>query len=59
VFDYARNEYRSFMGAVFVYHLHDWGTEDQSDKEFWFGLTRKDGSRKPAFDALRRAAEAA
>jgi hypothetical protein len=56
VFDYARGPYREFMEAVFVYHLRDWGPTDHSNKEYWFGLTRKDGSRKPAFEALRRAA---
>lgn len=56
VFDLARTRYRSFVDAVFVYHLNDWGPRDGSDKEYWFGLTRKDGSRKPAFTALREAA---
>jgi hypothetical protein len=56
VFEYARGRYSGFMEAVFVYHLNDWGPADQSNKEYWFGLTRKDGSRKPAFHALRAAA---
>jgi polysaccharide biosynthesis protein PslG len=56
VFEYARGPYRDFMEAVFVYHLRDWGPADHSNREYWFGLTRKDGSRKPAFEVLRRAA---
>jgi hypothetical protein len=56
VFEYARGPYRDFMEAVFVYHLRDWGPADHSNREYWFGLTRKDGTRKPAFEALRRAA---
>jgi polysaccharide biosynthesis protein PslG len=55
-FDYVRGPYAAFTEAVFVYHLNDWGPTDQSDKEFWFGLLRRDGSRKPAFEVLRRAA---
>jgi polysaccharide biosynthesis protein PslG len=56
VFAYARGRYSGFMEAVFIYHLNDWGPADQSNKEYWFGLTRKDGTRKPAFHALRAAA---
>jgi hypothetical protein len=56
VFELARTKYRSFLDAVFVYHLNDWGPADESNKEYWFGLTRRDGSRKPAFAALRAAA---
>jgi hypothetical protein len=56
VFEYARNEYASFVEAVFIYHLNDWGPADQTNKEYWFGLLRKDGSPKPAFEALRSAA---
>jgi hypothetical protein len=56
VFELARTKYGSFVEAVFVYHLNDWGPADESNKEYWFGLTRRDGSRKPAFAALRTAA---
>jgi hypothetical protein len=56
VFAYAKGRYAPFMEAVFVYHMNDWGPADQTNKEYWFGLRRKDGSRKPAFEALRRAA---
>ena len=55
-FDYAKGPYAPFVEALYVYHLNDWGPADQSNKEYWFGLLRKDGSRKPAFDVLRRAA---
>jgi hypothetical protein len=56
VFELARTRYRSFVEAVFVYHLDDWGPADGSNKDYWFGLTRRDGSRKPAFAAVRDAA---
>ena len=54
VFAQARGGYASFLQAVFVYHMRDWGPADQANKEYWFGLLRKDGSAKPAFNALRR-----
>lgn len=56
VFEYAKGPYAQFMEAVFIYHLNDWGPTDHTNKEYWFGLRRKDGSRKPAFDVVRRAA---
>jgi|Tabmets5t2r1_1033131.scaffolds.fasta_scaffold24080_2 hypothetical protein len=55
-FDYAKGPHAAFVEALFVYHLNDWGPADQSNKEYWFGLLRKDGSRKPAFRVLRGAA---
>jgi polysaccharide biosynthesis protein PslG len=58
VFAYAKGEYASFMEAVFVYHLRDWGPADQTNKEYWFGLRRKDGTPKPAFDTLRGISQA-
>lgn len=56
VFDYARGPYAGFVDAVFVYHMNDWGPPDRTEKEYWFGLRRRDGTHKPAFRALRRAA---
>ena len=55
-FDYATGKYGSFMEAVFIYHMNDWGPADETNKEYWFGLRRKDGSRKPAWDVMRRVA---
>jgi hypothetical protein len=56
VFDYARGPYAGFVDAVFVYHMNDWGPPDRTEREYWFGLRRRDGTHKPAFRALRRAA---
>jgi hypothetical protein len=45
--------YRDWVQAVFVYHLRDTGPRDPANKESWFGLTRADGTPKPALDVLR------
>ncbi|MEP7383057.1 MAG: hypothetical protein ABI910_15310 [Gemmatimonadota bacterium] len=44
--------YNAGVQRAFAYELIDEGT-DPSDMEFHFGLLRIDGSRKPAFTALR------
>jgi hypothetical protein len=44
-----------YVDGLLYYTYEDFCT-DAGDKECWFGLVRPDGSRKPAFDALRRAA---
>ncbi len=44
--------YNAGVQRSFAYELMDQGT-DPSDMEFHFGLVRIDGSRKPAFTALR------
>ncbi|MEO6445114.1 MAG: hypothetical protein ABIP66_08165 [Gemmatimonadaceae bacterium] len=44
--------YNAGVQRTFAYELIDEGT-DPSDMEFHFGLLRNDGSRKPAFTALR------
>jgi hypothetical protein len=46
-----------WVRAVFVYNYRDSPqATDPSDKEHWFGLIRRDGSPKPAWNALRAAA---
>ena len=46
-----------WLEALFVYHLRDWGPDEPSEKEYWFGLLRKaDQSPKPAWSVLRAAA---
>lgn len=52
-FEMVRGPYAGFVEAIFFYHYKDWGPEDQSNKEYWFGLNRRDGSPKPALTALR------
>jgi hypothetical protein len=46
-----------YVDGLLYYTYRDFCT-DGEDKECWFGVLRPDGSRKPAFEALRRAAEA-
>lgn len=48
----------SFMGPIFVYQLRDRsdGAIAPTDTEGFFGLQRYDGSHKPAWDVLKRAA---
>jgi len=41
-----------------LYYTYRDSCTDRDDKECWFGVLRPDGSRKPAFEALRRAAQA-
>jgi polysaccharide biosynthesis protein PslG len=45
--------------AVFVYHLHDFPGRARSDREGWYGLLRANGSRKPAWNVVQRAARLA
>jgi hypothetical protein len=44
-----------YVDALLYYSYRDFCT-DASDKECWFGVVRPDGTRKPAFDVLKRAA---
>jgi hypothetical protein len=46
-----------YVDGLLYYTYRDFCT-DSGDKECWFGILRPDGSRKPAFDALRQAAQA-
>jgi exo-beta-1,3-glucanase (GH17 family) len=47
----------TYVKAVFYYALNDQdgGSGDLTDREQWFGTIRRDGSFKPAYDALRAA----
>jgi hypothetical protein len=56
MFELLRGKYSDYVAGVFLYHMHDWGPRVADDKEYWFGLTRPDGSKKPAWHALRAAA---
>ena len=47
-----RTDYSSYVDAFFLYGWRDEGG-DPSNKENWFGIIRRDGSKKPAWDALR------
>lgn len=46
-----------YVDALFVYHYRNLGCTDS--RECYFGLTREDGSRKPAWYVLHEAATAA
>jgi polysaccharide biosynthesis protein PslG len=59
MFEMVRTDYGSLVDAVFLYGFHDLNPGDPSDKEQWFGFIRRDGSFKPAWQALKRATGAA
>jgi hypothetical protein len=46
-----------YVDGLLYYTYRDF-CSDNGEKECWFGVIRPDGSRKPAFDALRQAATA-
>jgi hypothetical protein len=54
----VRTTYAAYVRAVFLYHFTDWGPRD-GNREHYFGLTRPDGSWKPAMHALREITGAA
>jgi hypothetical protein len=56
-FELAKTTYKSFVRGLFVYHYSDFSPYDPSNSEDFYGLTRADGSHKPAYDVVR--AEAA
>jgi hypothetical protein len=53
-FQQVTTQWSSYVDAVFVYHLNDLGSGDPNDKEGWFGLTRRDGSKKPAYRVIQQ-----
>jgi hypothetical protein len=55
-FQQVTTQWSSYVDAVFVYHLNDLGANggDPNDKEDWFGLTRHDGSKKPAYRVIQQ-----
>lgn len=52
----ADTRWRDRVAAVYVYHLHDFQPGDPDDPQQHFGLLRLDGTRKPSWFAIRRAA---
>jgi polysaccharide biosynthesis protein PslG len=56
-FDLVKTQYSSYVRALFVYHYNDFTPGDPNEREQWFGLTRTDGSHKPAYAVFQ--AEAA
>jgi hypothetical protein len=55
-FDLVKTKFASYVRAMFVYHYNDFAPGDPNSREQWFGLTRVDGSHKPAYDVFRAAA---
>lgn len=47
---------REWLGPFFWYSYRDLG-KDPNDRESFFGLLRHDGSKKPAFDAYKKAVQ--
>jgi hypothetical protein len=58
LFEMVRTDY-PFVDAVFLYGYHDLNPGDGGDKEQWFGLIRRDGSFKPAWQTLKQITGAA
>jgi len=56
MFDIVKNDYSSWVQAVFPYNYRDGNEDNVSDKEAWFGLIRRDGDPKPAWNVLRETA---
>ena len=55
LFALLRTTYASYARAVFLYHYNDQPRGAPNDREAYFGLTRADGSPKPAYEAFRAA----
>lgn len=55
LFEVVRSRYRSYVDALFVFNFRDYGPAVEDSKEGWFGVLRRDGSRKPSWQALRSA----
>jgi len=51
--------YRSYVAAAFLYHYNDFPHAAADDREGYFGITRANGSRKPAYRAFMRALQGA
>jgi polysaccharide biosynthesis protein PslG len=57
VLDAVRTKYGAWVRAVFIYNYRDPpASRDPSNKESWFGLIRRNGTPKPAWQMLRNAA---
>jgi hypothetical protein len=59
MFEMIHADYGSLVDAVFLYGFQDLNPGTPSDKEQWFGFIRRDGSFKPAWQALKRETGAA
>jgi hypothetical protein len=59
MFDMIHADYGSLVDAVFLYGFHDLNPGTPTDKEQWFGFIRRDGSFKPAWQALKHETGAA
>ncbi len=55
LFRLLSSTYRSYVGAVFLYHFNDFPHGAADDREAYFGLTRVNGSHKPAYRAFQAA----
>ncbi|HEX6459530.1 MAG TPA: hypothetical protein VF032_11485 [Thermoleophilaceae bacterium] len=54
VFAAVRGKYSQWVKALFLYNYRDSpAATDPTDKEHWFGLIRRNGSPKPAWNTLR------
>jgi exo-beta-1,3-glucanase (GH17 family) len=56
MFNIVKSDYSSWVQAVFPYNYRDGNEDNVSDKEAWFGLIRRTGEPKPAWNVLRAAA---
>jgi hypothetical protein len=59
LFALTATRWKGRVSAVFVYHMRDFSAGDPETAAANFGLLRRDGSRKPAWGAVQRAARAA
>ena len=55
LFQLLHTTYASYVRGVFVYHYNDQPNGAADDEEAYFGLTRADGSPKPAYAAFQAA----
>jgi hypothetical protein len=56
MFQIVKTEYRSWVRAVFLYNYRDSFRNVASDKEFYFGMLRHNGTPKPIWNVIRHAA---
>jgi hypothetical protein len=56
VFQIVKTDYSSWVKAVFPYNYRNSDEDNVSDEQAWFGLFRRDGQAKPAWNVIRAAA---
>ncbi len=56
LFSMVRGPYRRFVAGLFLYSASDLGPTGSSDPEMNYGLTRENGTTKPAWRVLQRSA---